>query len=272
MATSNFNNGGMLFKVTCWIFIIFQLTYYLPLNFHIQLCINSSECLSCSKVQFPLQFHLPDVVIALDATPTQWHFYFQGFLVTFVHDWTLVRLYVQGLYCLTEDSSTCPILCRIAFWLSGKVVAFKLGNSTAKTYLCNQGSYSITFSFKTCLPLIESGLQAWYYSYSSIHSYPSQCRNWLSFTGKAGPQMSSSSSHNLCSFPALEWTEGWAVGFLMYQSMSALLHYGMTITSRSFGVKFIQQTIEVSGELCISSFLGVVQVSSGTCNKSNFLF
>ena len=37
------------------------------------------------------------------------------------------------------------ILCRMAFHLSGKVVALQLDNSTAKAYLCNQGGTVFLF-------------------------------------------------------------------------------------------------------------------------------
>ena len=36
-------------------------------------------------------------------------------------------------------------LCRMAFHLSGKVVALHLDNSTAKAYLCNQGVQCLLF-------------------------------------------------------------------------------------------------------------------------------
>ena len=56
----------------------------------------------------------------------------------------------------------------------------------------------------------------------------------------------------------------------MYQSKSALLQSGMTVTSRKFGVEFTQPSMEV--ELCVSfssiNSSSVVQVSSETCHKS----
>ena len=70
----------------------------------------------------PLQFPLPDVVITTDATPTHWAFYFQG----------------SGLP-LSVSGARSFMLCRMAFCLSGKVVALHLDKSTAKAYLCNQG-------------------------------------------------------------------------------------------------------------------------------------
>ena len=69
---------------------------------------------------------------------------------------------------------------------------------------------------------------------SSIHSYPSQCGSQLSFMGKVGPRVACSSSHSPSSFPDLGSTGGGFVGFLICQSVSALLHSGVTITPGSF--------------------------------------
>ena len=66
------------------------------------------------------------------------------------------------------------LLCRMPFHLSGKMIVLYLGNSTAKAYLCNQGCM-VLFSFQTGLLHIEPGQQAWLYSYSSVHTYPSPC-------------------------------------------------------------------------------------------------
>ena len=70
------------------------------------------------------------------------------------------------------------MLHRMAFWLSGKVVALLIDNSTAIAYFYNQ-LVQYLFSFQSSLPNIESGCQAWLYTYCSIHSYPSQCGNQL---------------------------------------------------------------------------------------------
>ena len=87
----------------------------------------------------PLQFPLPDVVIATDATPTHWAFYFQGsglpLSVSGAWSGSLSRAHIA----LQELQAIAVMLCRMAFCLSGKVVALHLDNSTAKAYLCNQG-------------------------------------------------------------------------------------------------------------------------------------
>ena len=87
----------------------------------------------------PLHFPLPHVVIATDATPTHWAFYFQG---------SGLPLSVSGAWsgslsrddiALQKLQAVAIMLRRMAFSLSGKVVALHLDNSTAKAYLCNQG-------------------------------------------------------------------------------------------------------------------------------------
>ena len=84
----------------------------------------------------PLQFLLPDVVIATDATPTHWAFYFQGsglpLLVSGSWSGSMCGAYIalQELQAITM---------RMAFCLSLKVVALYLDNSMTKAYLCNQG-------------------------------------------------------------------------------------------------------------------------------------
>ena len=87
----------------------------------------------------PLQFPFPDVIIAIDATPTHWAFYYQGSSLPLS-----VSVFWSGSMCrahiaLQELQAVTMMLHRMAFYLSGKVVALHLGNSTAKAYLCNQG-------------------------------------------------------------------------------------------------------------------------------------
>ena len=87
----------------------------------------------------PLQFPLPDVVIATDATSTHWAFYFQGsglpLSVSGAWSGSLSRAHIA----LQELQAVAIMLCRMAFCLSGKVVALHLDNRTAKAYFCNQG-------------------------------------------------------------------------------------------------------------------------------------
>ena len=86
-----------------------------------------------------LQFPLPDLVIATDATPTYWTFYFQGsgLPLSVSGSWSgsLCRTHIA----LQELHAVAMMLHSIAFHFSGKVVALHLDNLTTKTYLCNQG-------------------------------------------------------------------------------------------------------------------------------------
>ena len=54
--------------------------------------------------------------------------------------------------------------------------------------------------------------------------------------------------------------------------MAALLHLGISTTSRGLGVECLQPSLDVSGKLCVSSSCisssGSVQVSGGTCPRS----
>ena len=80
----------------------------------------------------PLQFPLPDVVIATDAMPTHWAFYFQesGLPLLVGGSWlgSMCGVHIA----LQELQAVAMMLCRMAFYLSGKVVALHLDNSTAK--------------------------------------------------------------------------------------------------------------------------------------------
>ena len=81
---------------------------------------------------------LLDVVIATDATPTHWAFYFQGsglpFSVNGSWSGSMCRTHI-GL----QHHAVTMMLYRMAFCLCGKLVALHLDNSMAKAYLCNQG-------------------------------------------------------------------------------------------------------------------------------------
>ena len=86
-----------------------------------------------------MQFPLADVVIATDAMPTRWAFYFQGsglpLLVSGSWSGSMCRTHIA----LQELQAIAVMLHKMAFCLSGKVVALHLDNSIAKAYLCNQG-------------------------------------------------------------------------------------------------------------------------------------
>ena len=87
----------------------------------------------------PLQFPLPDVVIATDVTPTHWAFYFQGSGLPLLVSGSWLGSLCRAHIALQELQAIVVMLCRMVLHLSGKVASLHLDNSTAKAYLCNQG-------------------------------------------------------------------------------------------------------------------------------------
>ena len=86
-----------------------------------------------------LKFPLSDVVIPTDATSTHWASYFQGSGVPLSVSGSWSGSMCRAHIALQELWAIAMMLCRMAFHLSGKVVALHLDSITAKAYLCNQG-------------------------------------------------------------------------------------------------------------------------------------
>ena len=78
-----------------------------------------------------MQFPLPDVVNATGAMPTHWAFYSQGsgLPLSVSGPWSdsMCRAHIA----MQELQAVAVMLHRMAFYLSGKVVALHLDNSTA---------------------------------------------------------------------------------------------------------------------------------------------
>ena len=165
-------------------FTIIQLIYFILSTFLFPHIFNFDNCLRCSRIKF-----LCDFLFLIWLSLQLLHLIIGLFRIL-----GLPYLEVEsGLDICAMFISPCKnsravvlMLHKMAFYLSGKMVALHLGNGTAKVYLCSQGGYSISFSFQTSLPHFESGQQAWYYSYSGIHTYPSQCGSPLSILGEIG--------------------------------------------------------------------------------------
>ena len=88
----------------------------------------------------PLQFPLPDVAIATDATPPHQAFYFQGSGLPLSVSGSWSGSMCRAHIALQELQAVAMMLHRIAFHLPGKVAALHLDKSIAKDYLCNQSS------------------------------------------------------------------------------------------------------------------------------------
>ena len=142
MATPNCSTCVMSFRVTC---------YHSPTHlfsqdhFSLSLLYQLEQLSQLQQSPVPLQFPLPDVVIATDSTPTHWAFYFQGsgLPLSVSESWSgsMCRAHIA----LQELQAIAMMMHWMAFCLSGKVVALHLDNSTAKVYLCNEGGTVSTF-------------------------------------------------------------------------------------------------------------------------------
>ena len=79
------------------------------------------------------------MVIATDAMPTYWAFYFQGSGLPLSVSGSWLGSLCRAHIALWQLWAMAMMLHRMAFCPSGKVVALQLHNSTAKAYLHNQG-------------------------------------------------------------------------------------------------------------------------------------
>ena len=107
--------------------------------------------------------------------------------------------------------------------------------------------------FQTSIPHIESGQHAWYYCYSSKLTYPPQMWKPIIYCGEHWFLNGIFFLHGSSSVSTLGPTRGRSVGILTYQSMSALIHLGKSDISGSLSTECLQPSLEISGELCISS-------------------
>ena len=121
-----------------------------------------------------------------------------------------------------------------------------------------------------------SDQQAWYYSYSSIHSYPPQCGGRLSVLGLVASKVAPSPSGGSSSFLPLGASRGGPTGIFSFYSMPALFHLGNSTTSGDLGVECLQPSLDFSGKLCVSfsgsSPSSSVQVPGRTCQRSTQTF
>ena len=111
----------------------------------------------------PLSFPFPDVVITTDASHCAFIFRVQGYLYSLAEPGQILS--VKSHTTLQDTQTVLLMLHRRAFCCSHKMIAIRLNNSIANAYMYLRW-YSI--SFKTSLPHIESGWEAWYYSYLSM--------------------------------------------------------------------------------------------------------
>ena len=145
------------------------------------------------------------------------------------------------------------MLHRMAFHLSGKVVALHLDNITAKAYLCNQGGTVSPFlSRLACwiLSLTNKYGITLILAYIPTHlNVEADYLSWDQFASRVAPSPSGGS----CSFLPFGPSRGRPAGIFSFYSMPALFHLGNSSTSVGLGVECLQPSLDFSGKLCISS-------------------
>ena len=150
---------------------------------------------------------------------------------------------------LQECQVVVLMLCRMAFHLSGKLVALHLHVCTFKANICNHNSIVLLFLYR--LPHIEFGQQAWYNSHSSIHTYSTQCGSQLSITGKADCK------NDIFFFTWLKCHFNFGVNWRWncrhpYLPINASDTLDNSINPGSLGALCFQPSLEITGALCIS--------------------
>ena len=134
------------FRVTCCLFIIFQINYFLWYYFLFQLCISLSGYLIYNRAQFLCNFHFLMLLLLhmlhLISGPfilrmVQNGFQGSGLPLSGSGYWSYSMC--KAHIAFQELQAVAMMLYRISFQLSGKVVALHFDNCTAKAYFCYKG-------------------------------------------------------------------------------------------------------------------------------------
>ena len=167
------------------------------------------------------------------------------------------------------------MLHRMAFRLSGKVVALHLDNSTAKAYLCNQGGTVSPFLSRLACGILSLTDKHGITLLPSIHSYPPQCGGRFSVSGLAASGVAPSTSGGSGSFLPLGPSTGGPAGIFSFYSMPALFHFGNSTASGALGLNAFSHPWNFQVSYVSSSGSGPScsgQVSSRTCQQSTQTF
>ena len=136
------------------------------------------------------------------------------------------------------------MLCELAVHLPGKVVALHLYYSNSKACMCNQGNRVSLFLSR--MPHFEIAWPEWYDFHSSLQTNTSQYRSSLFFI--SGDWFLNDLF--LCRWNSISTFDSTGckfVGILRYQSMSAVLCTGVSVTTGNLGFEYFQQYVELSG-------------------------
>ena len=116
--------------------------------------LNWNGYLICNRAQFLCNFHFLMCLLLLMSWPLIGPFNFRGSALPFLISGSWSGSVCRAHITLQDLQAIAMMLHRMAFCLSGKVVALHLDNSTTKAYLCNQdGTVSPLLSKLACLIL-----------------------------------------------------------------------------------------------------------------------
>ena len=171
---------------------------------------------------------------------------------------------------LQELQAVAIMLHRMAFCLSGKVVALHLDNSTAKAYLCNQGGTVFPFLSRLACQILSltnkhgiTLLPAYIPTHLNVEAdFLSQDQMLLEW--HLLPQVAQAAFHL--------WVQRWTSWNLLILLNANIISLWKLHCLWGLGVECLQPSLEISGKLCVSSSNSgpscSVQVSSRTCQWS----
>ena len=240
MDMHNFVSCAISFSVTCWKFTIFQLIYFIIFISPFQHGISCRDCLNCSRVQ--------SLMISSSWLSVQMlHLVIGPFIFKVLFPSSCSGTW-SGSICkvhisLQEFQAVELMLHKIASQVCHKVVAFHLDNSTAKVYLCNQCGMTLPFLSRLAHHILNLANK------HGITLIPVYIPTYLSVE----VDYLSLGRHLL---PHIVWAVFQPSG----QSQVDLLAY--LHTSQCY------YTLEIPGELCVSSCISSIQDSGRTCQRS----
>ena len=163
----------------------------------------------------------------------------------------------------------------MAFYLSGKLVSLHLDNSTAKAYLYNHGGTVSPFlSRLACQILSLTDTHGITLIPAYIPTHLNVEADYLS-QGCMFPECHLLLQVAQAAFPLWAY-QRWICWYHPIHSMPVLLHLVISTTSGDLGVECLQQSLKVSGKLCVSfshiSSSSSVQVSDITYQRSTQKF
>ena len=232
LGNTNFctNGHSQLWQLSCVIQSNMLPVYHSPTQLFS--CVHFSLSSLCQLEQLthlqqslvPLQFPLPDVVIATDAMPTHRVFYFQGSGLPLLFSGSWLGSLCRGHITLKTLQAVCNQGGTVSPFLSQ--LAWQILNLTDK--------HGITLIL-VYIPMhlnVEADYLSWVQMLPEWHFLPQVAHGAFCLLGPSS---------------------GRPIGIFSFYAMPALLNHGNSTTSGGLGVECFQPSLDFSGKLCVSS-------------------